>query len=557
MLSEPKYKIEVQKDVSIVMRDGVRLAADIYYPDSTGKFPALLSYSCYSKDVQKLPVPRYPSYSRMGNGGIESGNTEYFVSRGYVHVIADVRGTGLSEGGYRFFSLKEQQDGYDLVEWIAGQPWCNGNVGMLGMSYFGMIQYLVAALNPPHLKAIFPYEAATDVYRQWGYHGGILNYGMPFQWWPHVPAHTIEPLDVPRSELERMIEDAKKNEDIRSHPLVYLTVMIPEKNTHLFDFAIHPHDGPYYWERSAHTKFDKIRIPTYLVSRWNCWPLHLPGVFSAYLGINAPKKLMIMIPEGGSAPIRPWNEHHDIILRWYDHWLKGVDTGIMNEPPIKILVQGTDEWRYENEWPLARTKWTKFYLREKEILSEAPPTHNEQPDRFTNKPALWPGAKVPALQYTTTPFTEDVEITGPLALYLYASLSTADTNWISEIFDIDTDGSRRLITIGWLKASHRELDETKSQPYQPWHPHTRSIPVEPGKINEYAIELKETANVFKAGHRLQLIIKGQDAAWESPGIGQEYFRGNHCHLNNTKETEHQLYHTPEFQSHLLLPLIPR
>ena len=103
MLSEPKYKIEVQKDVSIVMRDGVRLAADIYYPDSTGKFPALLSYSCYSKDVQKLPVPRYPSYSRMGNGGIESGNTEYFVSRGYVHVIADVRGTGLSEGGYRFF----------------------------------------------------------------------------------------------------------------------------------------------------------------------------------------------------------------------------------------------------------------------------------------------------------------------------------------------------------------------------------------------------------------------------------------------------------------------
>ena len=138
----------------------------------------------------------------------------------------------------------------------------------------------------------------------------------------------------------------------------------------LFEGLTHPLDGPYYWEVSPYTKFDRIKIPCYMVSRWSGWPIHLPGAFSAFNGIEAPKKLMVMETEHSSGPLRPWSDDHDIILRWYDHWLKGIDTGIMEEPPIKLFIKGKNEWRYEYEWPLARTQWTKFYLRRNGGLSE-------------------------------------------------------------------------------------------------------------------------------------------------------------------------------------------
>lgn len=191
-------------------------------------------------------------------------------------------------------------------------------------------------------------------------------------------------------------------------------------------------------------------------------------------------------------------------------------------------------------------------MREGGTLTKTLPTSSEEPDGFTNLPTLKPRQKVPCVEYTTEPFVDDVEITGPSALYFYASLSNQDTNWMVETFDISPDGSRRLVTMGWLKASHRELDETKSKPYQPFHPHTRSLPVEPGKIYEYAMEIRETSNVYKAGHRMQLIIKGQDSPYEGP----EHFREIHYHLLNMKETQHTIYHTPKYQSYLLLPEIP-
>jgi len=559
LISQPEYKVKVEKDVFIRMRDGTRIAADIYRPDAEGEFPALLSTSCYGKGIQKLPIPKgTPIDFRIGNAGIEAGNSEYFVTRGYVHVITDSRGTGYSEGGYRYLSTKEQEDGYDLVEWIAEQSWCTGNVGMLGMSYFAMLQYLVAAQQPPHLKAIFPFEGTTDIYRAFGYHGGIFDFGFFFQWWHHIPAHTMEPLETADAELRKRIAAAKDNRDIQGNANVFISLEWPDKNPIMFDHAIHPHDGPYYWERSAYTKFDKITVPIYCLSRWTTWLFHLPGAFSAYQGINAPKKLTIGLPEAGEKEKyqfsvgRPWNEGHDVILRWYDHWLKGVDTGLMDEPPISLFIQGTGKWRYENEWPLARTRWTKLYLREDGKLSEAPAASSEETDVFINLPALKPRQKVPAVEYITEPMTQDLEITGPLALYFNASLDNQDANWMAELFDVSPDGSRRLVTLGWLKASHRELDEARTKPYQPFHPHTRNLSVEPGKIYEYAMEIRETSNVFKAGHRMQLIIKGQDSPYEGP----EHFREIHYHLLNMEETRHTIYHTPQYQSYLLLPVIP-
>ena len=551
-VSQSKYNVIFEKDACITVRDGVRIAADIYRPDAPGRFPALVGMSPYGKDVQTLPVPDFPSDSKLGNGGIEAGNSEFFVSRGYVHVIADVRGTGRSEGAYGNLNRHEYEDGHDIVEWIGTQSWCNGNVGMLGMSYFSMIQIGVAALNPPHLKALFLFDSLSDMYRQWGYHGGILNIGFFPHWWPIVLAHTCEDPDIPKAELEQRVSALNKDIDIRSYPTAYIALNYPQKNRQLHDLLAHPMDGPYYWERSAYTKFSRVNVPCFVFSRWTGFGLHLPGAFQTFNAIKTPKKMEIIIPESGPGFNRPWvRERHDLVLRWYDHWLKGNDTGIMDEPPIRIFVQGIDQYRDEYEWPLARTNWTKFYLREQGALSKEPPVVSEQPDTFTNKIGLKQPDKMPSLIYTTPPLAEDTEITGPSAAYLRASLSRKDANWFVELRDLNPDGSHKTLTMGWLKASHREMDAVRSLPYQPFHSHTRLLPPEPGEINEYAVPIVETSNVFRKGHSIQIRIKGQDA----PGEGKEYFHAFLYHLPRSEATEHTVYHTGSHQSYVLLPVI--
>jgi len=546
-LSKPQHGVKEEKNVFVTMRDGVRLAADVYRPDTPGRFPALFSTSPYGKEIQKLKSPLGPLNPIRGNGGQEAGDTNYFVTRGYVHVIADSRGSGKSEGEYPFYGRQEHEDGYDVIEWIAQQPWCDGNVGMLGMSYFGMIQFLVAAQVPPHLKAIFPYEAHTDRYRHMFYHGGIMNM-FYMQWWAHVSSTGMpRTLRENPDEIKKIVEELKKTEEIETHPTLYITLNYPEKNVPMFEGLTHPLDGPYYWEVSPYTKFDRIKIPCYIVGRWSAWPIHLPGAFSAYNGIDAPKKMMIIETEYPSGPLRPWSDHHDIILRWYDHWLKGIDTGIMDEPPIRLFIKGKNEWRDEHEWPLARTQWTKFYLRTEGVLSEVPPGQNEGGDSFVNKP--WPLARdvLRGVRYVTTPLEQDAEVTGPVALYLYASLDQPDATWVVAVNDLAPDGSAHLVSKGWLRASHRAIDQQRSKAYQPFHPHTESVPVEQGKIYEYAIEIRETSNVFKAGHRIELVIRGQDAPSEDP----IWF-----HFCNIKETNHKIYHSKKHMSYLLLPVIP-
>lgn len=549
LVSQPQYQMRIEEDIFVPMRDGECLCCDIYRPDAEGKFPALLSYTSYGKDLQKLPCPPHPSDYVRGTGGHEAGMSEYFVPRGYVHIIVEARGIGKSGGQDVDAEQKGNADGYDIVEWIAKQPWCNGNVGMLGMSGFALIQYNVAFLNPPHLKAIFLFEAFTDVYRHSYYHGGILSYYFLLHLQNLFPSRLAESessREFSKEQLESIIQDLRNNEDIRGVPYLYILTMAPHKNPRLFDALTHPYDGPFYQVRSAYTKFDRIKVPCYFLSRWNGWAVHLPGAFDGYMNVNTPKKLMITTTDNIGGFDRPWHEHHDVVLRWYDHWLKGVDTGVMNEPPIRILVQGINEWRYEGEWPLARTKWTKFYLRGGGVLSQVPPSNNESPTSFTNTPWAQQSDPIPSVKYMTKPLSEDVEVTGPSALYFYASLSSQDANWFITIKDIDIDGLEKVVSKGWLRASHRELDESKSKPYKPFHPHTRSLPIEPGKVYDYLIDIRETSNVFKTGHRIQLEIAGEDR-----------LEGIWYHLPNMRETQHIIYNSHEYLSYLLLPIVPR
>jgi putative CocE/NonD family hydrolase len=206
--SQPGYKVRLEKDVYFKMRDGIRLASDVYRPDGDGKFPALISLSPYGKEHQRIGLPPQPSGSPLWDGTVEAGDTDYLVLKGYAHIIADIRGTGYSEGQYvGLFPKEEGRDGYDLVEAIAAEPWCDGNVGMIGMSYFGATQLLTAAERPPHLKAICPYQASSDLYWM-GYDGGILSAFLHILLGIHIGSSGI----APRNIASAMIKDLSKEE---------------------------------------------------------------------------------------------------------------------------------------------------------------------------------------------------------------------------------------------------------------------------------------------------------------------------------------------------------
>jgi putative CocE/NonD family hydrolase len=583
-ISQPKYEIVLEEDVWVPMRDGVRLCVDLYRPKANGKFPALVSWSWYGKDSEKLPTnPKYqPSDYIRGTGGHECGEQWYFVPRGYVQVIPDIRGIGKSEGEMTWDWGK---DGYDLIEWIADQPWCNGNVGMVGMSAFAMSQYIIAAEQPPHLKAIFPFEGVTDYYRHFYYHGGVFCYLFPLHLGGLTPARSrpqpVSLKEFNEKDLQQKTKELQNDPDIKCTPYLYMIASFPQINPIEFDLMMHPYDGPFYHRISPYTRYNTIKIPSFLGTRWNGWVLHMPGDFDAFEKIAAPpenKKMLVVPSDNYGGMDRPFHEVQDVCLRWYDHWLKGLDTGMMNEPPILIFIQGVNQWRYENEWPLKMTQWAKFYLREGGKLSTETPESKEEPQVFTSDPwanptqgfrradVLAKADPVPKAIYETEPLKENVEVTGPIALYWYAAIeskgvqartwkaseietlrpSTNDTDWYLKLKDIDVDGSERCVAEGWLKASHYELDEKKSKPYAPYHPHTRSLSIQPGQVTLYASDLRMTSNVFLVGHKIRLEIAGQDqvqALW--------------YHLPHMANVKHSIFSTKSQPSHLLLPIIPK
>lgn len=557
--SQPVYGVRVEKDVTVKMRDGVKILVDVYRPEVEGKvrFPALLAMSPFGKDVQEMQrwLPPQKWYeSPMWDGNMEVGDIDYLVSRGYVLVVADPRGIGHSEGEYVGLLGSMGEDGYDTVEWMATQPWCNGNVGMTGICIFSAAQELVAALRPPHLKVIAPFEVWGDVYRGLAYHGGILfvmqhavykgKHENDDGWTLGKVASTMMKTR-PKKELDRLFQQALSNPDIRYNTKYYAMLKYPEVDPIFVDFLLNPNDGPFWWDMSPYTKFDKIDVPVYASSPW-CIEIFLLNIFDLYEKIKSPTRLFLWPP--GHVE-RPHHEFHDELVRWFDYHLKGIDTGIMDEPPIKMFVLGANRWRYEKEWPLARTQWMEMYLHPYGRLVPQAPTSDFEPDAFTQAPPSVT-AKINTVEYSTPPFPQDTEITGPVALNLYAAIDSSDTNFMVDLFDVDPVGQHTPLSRGFLKASHRKVDTKKSKPYRPHHPHTKSEPVEPGKVYEYAIELMPISVVMKPGHSLKLAIRNQDDLMDKLGLWGLY------HLPHSKTVTHKIYRDKNYQSRLLLPMIP-
>jgi hypothetical protein len=572
--SQPIYNTKIEGiDIMVPMRDNTRLAVDIYRPDAEGRFPALLSFAGHNKFLQSLEViescSNQPAWAPLWCGPAEAGDTKFFTSRGYVHVIGNLRGFGHSDPGDPW--VQGMTDGYDLIEWIAKQSWCDGNVGMIGISWFGRKQMLTARTLPPHLKAIFPYDPGGFSFRD-SYPGGVIH-----SFWFHLQKFSVENQHEVRlsPEEETLWKEALNNPDYRMYPHIFNVLERKGKMARSFfrDLV-----NPYAPEDEEKMEEDlkKINIPFYAGTGWYAYTYksHLFGALKYWQECNnAPVKKLLL--NGPAHLPRPWTAFHDEVLRWYDYWLKGIDTGIKNEPRVKIWVMGANRWRYSDVWPLKETQWTKLYLDSWERLRWEPFTPSSRdgidaPDCFAQMP-LTQTRTVQKLRYMTDPLARDIEVTGPLSLHFWAEIDQRDTNWIIIIKDVGPDVSvqtaregemerpqvmEREVTRGWLKASHRAVDEKKSFPGQPFHPLTLSAqrPVVPGEIERYDVEIAPTSNLFKRDHRLCVEITSLDVPTGVAGDSAvEYIP---YHLCSSKTVVHKVYRCQKYPSYLLLPVLP-
>jgi predicted acyl esterase len=539
--SERKYDIIVERDVRIRMRDGITLDADIFRPDAKEKFPAICGFHIFRKDLQSAPIQ--PVAFNLTNGGIEAGDHNFFVRRGYGQVIVSQRGTGNSGGKWCMYSPDEQQDTYEVVEWVARQPWCDGNVGTHGPSVFSITAQQLAALNPPNLKCIFAPWGYTDFYRDKYYHGGILSYAFT----KNLIRHPFRLYNWTREKVgdkkfKELIDEALQDNDLASIPFLTECLRNPEKdrNPLIVDLMLNRLEGPYWQERSI--KLDAIKVPSYIGACWGTYGLHMCGAFHAWEQIKAPKKMIIGPPIYMDRPVYQLQYE---ALRWFDHWLKGMETGIMEEPPIRLFVPGTGEWRASEEWPLSETKWTPFYLHFRGLLSEHEFYPNEGYSTFEDSPL-----RRESLTFLTPPLVEHTEVIGPITLNLYASTTDDEILWFISLLDVDPKGEEKLLTRGWLRGSQRALDRERSKPWEPFHLHTKREPLKPGEIYEFNIGIGPAANLFKEGHRIGLRIKCVDD--EEPKTALETFSTGHVWRDRPSMVT--IYHNANYPSCLMLPI---
>jgi len=547
--------ILVEKDVAVPMRDGAELMADVFRPEPSGeRVPAILNLGPYQKDKLWV-VP--PALEEKQNDWMnwETVNPDWWVPRGYACVRVDGRGTGKSQGQCEPWSFAESIDFYDAIEWAAAQPWCNGKVGLSGISYFAINQWFVANHQPPSLKAMIPWEGFADIYRDALYHGGILNVFMTNWFTAHLMHHKL-------GRASQSMPDRWK-----------VNTLDLWLSNNLDSGAL----------CGAQADWDRITVPFLSVGNWTGFGLHLRGNTEAFMRA-ASKHKKLRIHTGSHVHPFYTEEGRQDQLRFFDHWLKGVDNGVMDEPPVKLAIRhGADkiEWRHEQEWPLKRTRWTKFYF---DLSKEdGAPEHSATLSRENPKEAnarsyvtshlgtirspsaassqvMGGGGIRPnmGVALETPPMDADMEVTGPLAASFWVSSASEDMDLFltlrhfdaqgNEIMETGQQGAPVPVAKGWLRVSHRELDPDKSTPWRPYHAHKRRLYLKPGEIVKVDVEIWPTSMVFAKGHTLRLDVQPRD------GVGSQGYMHYHADYNTGANTIHA---GGEYESYLLLPVIPR
>jgi predicted acyl esterase len=545
-VSKREYGIIAERNIRIPMSDGIKIVVDVFRPDvNNKKFPALVAMSAFNKDMQSARVWPAASRSRriggVADASVEAGPIDFFVKRGYVYIIGGVRGTGLSGGAYNYLGPKEMRDSYEVVEWAGTQPWCTGNVGMAGIGYFANHHAAVALMEPPHLKCIAPVSAFWDVYNYFWYSGGILSSGF-LRWFislANFDCHQDEKIMLKKMGAKGYrdaIAKALEDKDINTDPQLVEALKNPDIPTNgtIIDILLQPTWND-YWQDRAIMDYSKIKLPSYIVAA-----AHRPAAFYHWSEMKMPKKLLNCPP---AYTDRPFYQFAWELLRWYDYWLKGIDTGIMDEPNIRLFVQGANEWLTSDDFPLPQTKFLPFNLHENRSLCEIEPWPEAESASYDDFPD-----NRGSLKYYTAPIVENTEVAGPILLNLYASCRGTDMNFVVNLLDTSPEGKETVLTHGFLKASHRELDRKKSKPWVAMYTHTNPTPLIPGQVYPLSINLNPAAFLLKAGHRLGLKIASTD---DEPEDLTQVKMG---HLSSQTPNTITIYHDARYPSHLLLPI---
>ncbi|MET0475605.1 MAG: CocE/NonD family hydrolase [Mycobacterium sp.] len=524
-LSEPEHGVRHDLNVTVPIGDGISLLADVHRPATEGRFPVLVAASPYPRQIQDLGAPM---------GFIEAGDTSFWVSRGYVHVIANVRGTGGSGGEFGFFDSTERRDMHDLVEWAAAQPWSDGNVGMIGISYFAMTQLEAAVERPPHLKAIFPLAVTADLFEASSHHGLVsAAFVTPFlsmmgltsarsdEFWRSVPLQLARKvLHLPP--LHRKFGTMNGEAAVT---LMHQLLKLPH-DPHPWDqlwldvFVNHPTRDEWWDDRDLVPLLEDIDVPVYLGCDWENVPLHLPSTFIVWKALaDNPNVRMGMLDQYGLT--WPWESLHVEALAWYDHWLKGRDTGILDGDPVRYALPGSEGWRSSESWPPPATR-RELALRADGSLDEdeGQPGAQSYMVLGSGTGRVKPSAIDPPamLSWTSAPLTETLDVVGDIELRLVASATAADTAWIATLQCVSENGTVDDVTAGWLRASLREVDEEASRPGAPVLPCRTAVAVPIGQDVTYRIPLVANARRFSVGDRIRLTIASDDQYPDVPAI---------------------------------------
>jgi putative CocE/NonD family hydrolase len=558
-LSEVEFSIRRTNDVEIVVRDGVTLLADLFQPDAEGRFPALLSFSCYPRQIQDVGAPI---------GFVEAGASDFFTPRGYAHLIANARGTGGSGGVTSFLDQQEREDLFDVIAWIAAQPWCDGNVGMLGISYFAMAQLAAAVEQPPALKAIFPVAVTDDLYGA-VWHNGLLNSSFISAWLPAVGVMAAKSnafwrgarIDIARH-IFNMSAIHERLQHLNGEAIVSVLMALKgamirahyeeEPYGRLWrEMAVeHPTHDAFWHERDTRARLGVVEIPVHLGCDWDNAPLHLPCTFGAWKALkHNPNVRMDLLAPGGLT--WPWESLHYEALAWYDHWLKGRDTGIMDGPPIRYVIPGADGWRACSTWPPPESALTAFALCADGTLAEqegeaGTRSYLHMPADSGSPANANPPDLPSSLEWDTKPMLADFDFAGNIELQLDATITALDTGWIAVLYDVAPGSEPEAVTAGWLRASMSHVNEEDSAPGAPVLDCREPIAIAVGKRNTYRIPVVPNARRIAAGHRLRIVLASADEQGKTPTI---------LGLTHTTVREASV-NTIHSSSRLLLPVLP-
>ncbi|MDQ2787569.1 MAG: CocE/NonD family hydrolase [Chloroflexota bacterium] len=575
-----RLTLSVDRNVPMPMRDGTLLFADVYRPAGPGPYPTLLQRTPYDKQN----VSSYIGFVLRA------------ASSGYAVVVQDVRGRFTSEGAFLAF-VNERQDGYDTLEWLGAQPWCNGNIGMFGGSYVGLTQWQAAISGHPALKAIAPAITAADYHDGWAYQGGAFELGFNLSW--TMSALAINTVlrtrkDDPAAEaVFQALLDGADNlpEEFTRLPLAGHAIL-SEFAPYYDDWVNHPTDDDFWTNLDVSTRHDALNVAALNIGGW--YDIFQKGTIDNFTGMRATAPTAVR--ERQRLLIGPWNhggmtrgnpigaydfgmrstggviDADGAQLRWFDRWLRGIENGVEREAPVRLFVMGGNQWRDEQEWPLARTDWQEWFLHsggranslhgDGALNRESPAA--EPPDAYVYNPrnpvptlggslccnAVFTmggaydqrsiEAREDVLVYTTPPLDQPVEVTGPVKLILCASSSAPDTDWTAKLVDVSPCGDARNLTDGILRARYRTSMRA-------------GTPITPGDVIEYVVELWSTSNTFLVGHCIRLEVSSSNFPRfdRNPNTGE--LPGRSAEMVSALQT---VFHSSDHPSRLVLPVIP-